>query len=562
MSSSPCRGVIISDFNAGNLAGCLKSSADLPSVETTVVPFGQTIPALLDRHAEWWNGKPDFTVVWTQPQSVIEGFRTVLRYQPVSLDHLLAQVDEYAGLLRNLTDRTRLVLVPAWVVPTYYRNFGLLDLKAGGLGETLMRMNLRLSESLEQSAQVHLLNTQRWIESAGKRAFNPKLWYMGKIPFGNEIFLEAAKEIKAALRGVQGLSRKLIIVDLDDTLWGGIVGDLGWENLTLGGHHYLGEAYVDFQRALKGLTHRGILLGIVSKNEEATALEAIRRHPEMVLRSDDFAGWRINWQDKAENVVELTRSLNLGLQSVVFIDDNPVERARVREALPEVLVPEWPDDKCLFESALHSLLCFNPPAITEEDRHRTKMFRSEQQREGLKRQVASLEEWLRSLGVRVAVERLNEANLQRTAQLLNKTNQMNLTTRRMTDAELLKWALDPAHRVWVFRVSDKFGDSGITGVASLEVQGGMGAIVDFVLSCRVMGRNVEEAMIHSITKHAYSIGLETVSARFIPTSKNKPCLDFWRRSGFKPDESAERFWWRLDMAYPRPDAVAIEGDLD
>lgn len=562
MSSSPCRGVIISDFNAGNLAGCLKSSADLPSVETTVVPFGQTIPALLERHADWWEGHPDFTVVWTQPQSVIEGFGSVLRHQSVSLDRVLAQVDEYAALLRNLTDRTRLVLVPAWVVPTHYRNFGLLDLKAGGMADTLMRMNLRLAENLEQSPQLHLLNAHRWIESAGKRAFNPKLWYMGKIPFGNEIFLEAAKEIKAALRGVQGQSRKLVIVDLDDTLWGGIVGDVGWENLTLGGHHYLGEAYVDFQRALKNLTHRGILLGIVSKNEEATALEAIQRHPEMVLRPDDFAGWRINWQDKAENVVELTRSLNLGLQSVVFIDDNPAERARVREALPEVLVPEWPDDKCLFESALHSLLCFNPPAITEEDRRRIEMYRSEQQLEGLKRQMVSLDEWLKSLEVRVTVEPLNETNLQRTVQLLNKTNQMNLTTRRMTDVEFLKWALDPARRVWVFRVSDKFGDSGITGIASLEVRDGTGTIVDFVLSCRVMGRNVEEAMIHSITKHASSIGLESVSARFIPTGKNKPCLEFWRRSGFKPDQSEERFWWWLDTAYPRPDAVAIEGDLN
>jgi len=562
MSSPTCRGVILSDFNAANLADCLKSSDDLPVVESTVVPFGQAIPALLDRNAEWWEGNPDFTVVWTQPQNVIEGFGSVLRYQPASLDRLLAQVDDYARILRDLTDRTRLVLVPAWVIPGHYRNFGLLDLKTGGIADTLMRMSLRLSENLAQSPHVHLLNAHRWIESVGKRAFNPKAWYLGKIPFGNEIFLEAAKEIKAALRGLYGHSRKLIIVDLDDTLWGGIVGDIGWENLTLGGHHYLGEAYVDFQRALKILTHRGVLLGIVSKNEEATALEAIRRHPEMVLRPDDFAGWRINWQDKAENVVELTRSLNLGLQAVVFIDDSPMERARVREALPEVLVPEWPDDKCLFESALHSLLCFNPPAITEEDRRRTEMYRSEQQREGLKRQMVSLDEWLKSLEVRVTVEPLNETNLQRTVQLLNKTNQMNLTTRRMADAELLKWARAPNHRLWVFRVSDKFGDSGITGIASLEVQGGTGTIVDFVLSCRVMGRNVEEAMIHSITKHACSIGLENVSAQFIPTGKNKPCLEFWRRSGFKPDQSEERFWWWLDAAYPRPDSVAIEVSLD
>lgn len=559
MRSDLLRGVIVSDFNADNLAGCLKNHDESPVVEVTTTPFGQAIPALLDAQAEWWRGKPDFAVVWTQPESVVEAFGRILRYQSVPVERLLEQVDEYAALLTSLRDRVEAVLVPTWVAPTYHRNFGLLDLKSGtGITHALARMNLRLAENLERTSHVHLLNAQRWIEVAGKGAFNPKLWYMAKVPFGAQVFIDAAREIKAALRGLLGQSRKLVIVDLDDTLWGGVVGDVGWENLLLGGHHYAGEAYVGFQRALKALTHRGVLLGIASKNEEAVALEAIQRHPEMVLRIEDFAGWKINWRDKAENIAELTSSLNLGLPSVVFIDDNPAERARVREALPEVLVPEWPEDPCLAESALHGLCCFNPPAITAEDTRRTEMYRSERQREGLKHRVSSVEEWLRSLDVTIKVERLDEANLHRTAQLLNKTNQMNLTTRRMTESELWAWASEAHRRLWVFRVSDRFGDSGLTGIVSLEVREQTAFIVDFVLSCRVMGRNVEEVMVHTVVEHARALGLERVYAQYLPTSKNKPCLDFWKRSGFRHEAADDRFWWDLASPFPRPDAVTIE----
>ena len=236
------------------------------------------------------------------------------------------------------------------------------------------------------------MNTQRWIDAAGKDAVNPKRWYMAKLPFAHAVFKEAAKDLRAMLLGAYGQSRKLLLLDLDDTLWGGIVGEDGWEKLNLGGHDPIGEAFLDFQRALKSLSRQGVLLGIVSKNDEAVALEAFRRHPEMALRVEDFAGRRINWEDKAKNIVELTRELNLGLQSVVFIDDNPYERARVRETLPEVFVPEWPEDKMSYRAALLSLGCFDRPRITEEDKRRTEMYAGEARRNALKADVGSLDE--------------------------------------------------------------------------------------------------------------------------------------------------------------------------
>src|SRR5439155_12335873 len=287
--------------------------------------------------------------------------------------------------------------------------------------------------------------------------------------------------------------------------WGGIVGDLGWQSIRLGGHDPIGEAFRDFQLGLKILKERGVLLGIVSKNEESTALEAIRSHPEMVLRQDDFAGWRINWEDKAQNIANLAAELNLGLQSVVFLDDNPVERARVREVLPDVLVPELPANPMEFKAALQQLRCFDTPVISSEDQTRTGMYVSERQRRAAQAHISSLDQWLESLQMEVVAEPLSETNLDRATQLFNKTNQMNLSTRRLTKEELWSWSRENGNSMLVFRVSDKFGDYGLVGIASFRLEAGSqtdARIVDFILSCRVMGRKVEETMLHVLAVSA------------------------------------------------------------
>jgi FkbH-like protein len=364
--------------------------------------------------------------------------------------------------------------------------------------------------------------------------------------------------VKSALRGILGKSKKLVVLDLDDTLWGGIVGDQGWQNLRLGGHDPIGEACVDFQRELKSMANRGILLAIVSKNEESVALEAIRNHPEMVLRLEDFAGWRINWLDKASNMVDLVSSLNLGLDSVVFIDDNPVERKRVSEAFPQIFVPDWPEDKMLYKAALQSLSCFEGLVVTQEDRSRTRMYAAEKERASSQVSFLSLDEWLEDLGTVVAFESLNQSNLPRANQLLNKTNQMNLSTRRMSEQALLAWATESNRRFWVFRVKDKFGDLGLTGLLSLELDTTKARIADFILSCRVMGRKIEEAMLARAIEAAQSLGSAEVYAQYVATEKNKPCLDFLKRSGFRYCEDGQTFHWDTKLPYPVPKQIHFE----
>jgi FkbH-like protein len=241
----------------------------------------------------------------------------------------------------------------------------------------------------------------------------------------------------------------------------------------------------------------------------------------------------------------------------VFIDDHPTERARVRDALPDVLVPDWPEDPALFRSALQDLRCFDAPTLSREDAVRTELYAAERHREELRTSVGSVDEWLSSLGIRVTVEELNAGNLARTAQLLNKTNQMNLATRRMTEAELLAWAGARGRKLWTFRVADKYGDAGLTGILGIETGDDTAAITDFVLSCRVMGRKVEETMLSIAVEHARRLRLPRVVARYLPTERNGPCLQFFAQSGFRR-EDPDTFFWSTTDDYPAPAFIQVE----
>jgi FkbH-like protein len=564
MAGNFVRCLIISDFNSSNLAGYLRECLGVEDFSLAVEcgPYGQVQQLLMDPAASCWQRPSDALVVWTTPQAASGTFRRALEYEPFEIEAALHEVDEFARLVCNAAKWTGSILVPTWTMPFYHRGFGMLDWKKGvGLADLLNRMNVRLSDQLAANPQIFLLDAARWAGGAGKFASNPKLWYLGKIPFGHEVFQAAAADLRAAINGVRGQARKLIVVDLDDTLWGGIVGDAGWNHLQLGGHDPVGEAYVDFQRELKALTRRGVVLGIVSKNDEAVALEAIRSHPEMVLRENDFAGWRIDWNDKARNLAELAADLNLGLQSVVFIDDNPAERARVRETFPEVLVPDWPEDRMLYCKTLLELRCFDAPSIGDEDQKRTAMYVADGKRKSLQRTVGSLQEWLHSLDMRVSVAPMKKDNLQRTIQLLNKTNQMNLSTRRLTESELAAWAAQEGNAVWTIRVSDRFGDAGLTGIVSVSRQGDVLHIVDFILSCRVFGRQIEQLMLHLVVSEACRRGCREVRAKYLPTAKNKPTLEFLESSGFDREEGGDHYRWPQERECRVPAHLKVEEDV-
>jgi FkbH-like protein len=544
------RAVLAADFTIDEIADHLSAEIDVE-----IAPFDSVIPTLIGLAGR--APKPDLALVWTRPDAASPAFRALLAGEQVDEAAIMTDVDAFAEAIVASAEHARFVFVASWVLPPWRRGLGMIEMRNGPT-TTLMRMSLRLAEAIARAPNAFVLDASRWVACARDGGVDPKLWHAGKIGFTSDVLAEAARDVVAALRGVLGRSKKLVVVDLDDTLWGGIVGDVGWENLLLGGHEPRGEAFVQFQKQLLALTRRGIAIAVVSKNEESIALEAMRNHPEMILRPEMLAAHRINWKDKAQNIAEIAAELNLGLQSVVFIDDSPIERGRVREALPEVHVPDWPRDPTHYGRALESLPCFDSPHVSKEDVERNTMYATERQRVALKNVATSMDDWLESLGLVVRFERIGKANVARAAQLLNKTNQMNLRTRRLSEAELLAWADDPSHEAWAVHVTDRFGDAGLTGIFALARDGACARLEDWLLSCRVMGRRVEDTMLWAAAARARTLGANALVIEPVVTKKNKPCIDFFASAGLPRDGEK----WLLELSareFTAPALVSVEG---
>ncbi len=551
--------ILIADFTINNLSGYLKNDLlDLP-MQTTIAPFNQVHQVLIDSSLECWSEKQEFAIVWTQPERVLKSFASFINNEPIEIEVILAEVETFAQLLIKASERVETFFAVNWTIDLTLNYKGIVNTKSNhGIVDVVAKMNSLLASILNNYPSMYVLDSTKWIAAAGKMAYSPKLWYLSKTPFHANVFAQASKDISSFIKNLSGIAKKLIITDLDNTLWGGVVGDIGSENLTLGGHNPLGEAFRDFQLAIKSIVNRGVVVAIASKNEEAVAMNAIENHPEMVLRKKDFVAWRINWDDKAKNILEIAQELNVGLDAILFLDDNPFERERVRNALPDVLVPDLPSDPMLYKHFLLQLDCFNSISSTSEDLKRTEYYVLEKQRKESKSDFSSVDDWLQSIDIKVKCEKLNDANLQRILQLLNKTNQMNLQTRRYSEVDLLNRSVENNQHFFSFKVKDNFGDAGLTGVIGLEIKNEVLYVTDFVLSCRVIGRKIEETMLSVAIDCAIENGCKSVIAQYKESEKNKPCFDFFKTSGWKMHTND--FQWDVSQEFIRPYYVELEMD--
>ena len=551
------KALLISDFSINNLSGYLKNELAELRFQTTIAPFNQVHQVLLDFNLECWQEEHDCVILWTQPERVLKSFQSFLLHEPIEIEVILDEVEKFASLVIPIAEKVKTIFIANWTVDITLNHKGFLNTKPNsGVMDVLSQMNSVLTRVLSQAPNVYVLESSKWLLQAGENAYSPKLWYLSKTPFHSSVFARAASDISSYIRNFGTIARKLIVTDLDNTLWGGVIGDVGAENLILGGHNPKGEAYRDFQLGLKSIQNRGVVLAIASKNEEPLAMSAIEQHPEMILRKKDFVAWRINWEDKAKNIFEIAQELNLGLDAVVFLDDNPFERERVKHALPEVLVPDLPTDPMLYKRFLLKLDCFNSRSTSTEDLKRTELYALEKERTKSKEGFSSLEKWLESIDIKVKCEALQEDNFQRVLQLLNKTNQMNLTTSRYLEDELLKIKNDSLIEFYSFSVKDNFGDAGLTGVMGVKQVDNSLILTDFLLSCRVIGRKVEETMLSVAIDLAVQKGCSSFIANYIQTDKNKPCLDFFKSSGFL--ENGNQFTWNCEKDYVRPFYVDLD----
>lgn len=372
-----------------------------------------------------------------------------------------------------------------------------------------------------------------------ENSFSLKMWYMGKILHTNEAQKRLAQEITALTETEQRVPKKVLLVDLDNTLWGGLAGEREHRPLELSEDHQ-GLTYKNAQRVLKLIEQSGTVLGIVSKNNEEDAMAVIRQHPHMVLRETDFAIWRINWSPKHENIREIAAALNLGLDSIVFWDDSPAERELVKQMLPEVEVPDFPDRPEELAPALTEIYekYFRKARLTEEDREKTRQYAQNQQRSRLERQTGDYDEYLRRLQIRI--QPVNPgAHMERLVQLVNKTNQFNLTTIRYSQEEMQKTVEDSLKKVYLYRVEDCFGDYGVVSAAIVDLTQEAPVIEEWVLSCRVMGRGVEDALLERMETELLQEGYTCLRGRYVPTAKNKPVAELYDRLGYRTIRQTE-----------------------
>ena len=377
-------------------------------------------------------------------------------------------------------------------------------------------------------------------------------WLTARLPIAAGYLLQMAREWMRFIVPLSGRTAKVLAVDLDNTLWGGVIGEDGMGGIKVG-PEYPGAAYQALQRALLDLSRKGILLAVCSKNNLDDAMEALEKHLGMLVRAKHFAALRINWSDKAQNLREIAQELNVGIDALAFLDDSPFEREQVRAALPEVTVidlshNDLPRNPLEYASAVRNCAAFERLTLSSEDQQRTEMYVAQKRLAEAEQRFQSKEDFFRFLEQEAELEPVSDLTLARVAQLTQKTNQFNLTTRRYTEPQIAEMAKQPEWHIFSIRVRDRFGDHGLVGVAIAHDEGEQCEVDSFLLSCRVIGRTVETALLAHLAESAAQRGRKRLAGWFLPTRKNAPARDFYRQHGFEQQETNDTgSLWTLDL---------------
>ena len=534
-AAPPLRIVVLGHSNVDilrdDLSNCLLELLPGRDCEVLTAPFGQVAQQILNPAGLLAGPRPALAIFCDR----LEDLAGVPVLDDAERPTLAERVSDYAALIRNFHEQH-----PGWTV---VHRFALLtgSRSSDADGETaafVADMNRRLESALQDFSQIVLLDMAMEAAQSGLPVHDARLWYFGRLPFSKQFSRHLARRWSAILLSSLGLSSRLIIVDLDNTLWGGVLGEEGASGLKIGGD-WPGNAYRAFQTALLRLSKRGIALGVASKNDEAPALAAIDGLPEMAIRSDDLAAHRIDWQPKWQNILQMCEELNLGPEHVLFIDDNPVEREAVRRNLPEVKVLDLPDDPARYAGTLLECPWIEALAITAEDLKRAQSYQARRRLAEERKSAASLNDFYASLGMVLHIQPLNAGNLARAAQLIVKTNQFNATTRRY-DQAALKAMADGGCDVAVIGLEDKYSARENIGLLILKTapgNAGRGLVDTFLLSCRVLGRGIEFAVVGWALKRSYVRDWSALMGEIIETERNSPVRSVYADAGFRSGPS-------------------------
>jgi len=518
---------------------------------------------IINKEGPLYKFSPDLVIFFIDTMSLFgEAFFFPYRLSDQERKRLTEEkYNEVTALVKALTENMPgKIILHNFEVPTY-SPLGILENKQKfGFFEMVRTLNDRLQEGFKNNNRVFIFDYDLFCSKHGKkRICDSKMYYLGdiKLDFGYMPFL--CEEYMGFIKPLMSLTKKCIVLDLDNTLWGGIVGEDGLDGIKLGPTPE-GRPFWELQKHILNLSDRGIILAINSSNNPDDALRVLREHPYMILKEEHFASIKIDWTDKVTKMKEIARELNIGLESMVFIDDDKVNAEVVRKALPEINVIDLPDDPALYVETLAEVNEFNALRVTEEDAKRGRMYASERKRRRLHSTFTDISEFLRTLDVKVTIVEANSFTIPRVSQLTQKTNQFNMTTKRYREEDIKNFAESNKFTVLSAKVEDKFGDNGIAGMAIVEKDEKKWCIDTFLLSCRVIGRRIEETLIARIVDEAQKEKVQTLIGHFIPTKKNAPARDFYKNSGFKLiNEIDDLQIWEFDVAkgFAYPDFIRV-----
>jgi FkbH-like protein len=478
--------------------------------------------------------------------------------EATAVDAALAQL---RAIRSGIGKNSRAICILQSLAPSPETYFGSLDRVLPGTPLSVVAaINRGIVDSLRGTPDV-LLDVARLAETVGLAEWHsPAQWNMAKLSFANACVPLYADHVARTIAALLGKSRRCLVLDLDNTLWGGVIGDDGLDGIKIAQGDPVGEAYLNVQRYALSLRQRGIVLAVSSKNEDQIARLPFRKHPEMLLRENDFAVFHANWEDKATNLKAIAAELSLGLESLVFLDDNPAERSLVRELLSQVAVPELPDDPALFATTLAAAGYFESLVFSEEDLKRAAYYQDNARRVALSQHAGDIETYLASLKMEITFQPFDETGRPRIAQLINKSNQFNLTTHRYTETEVAAIEKNPNYFTLQARLSDIFGDNGMISVVICKTTPDSDWEIDtWLMSCRVLGRQVESAVLHEIIGHARRSSVRKLIGIYRPTGRNKLVEQHYPKLGFTQVQQQEdgTTIWELGTAEARVEAAPI-----
>jgi FkbH-like protein len=497
---------------------------------------------------------PDSQVNSSKPDAVL--FALDFRALPLKLslgnpEASAATVDGVIGYLRALRDGIKahsnaVCIFQSFAAPVESL-FGNLDRALPGSMRSLIdSVNGELAELILRSGDV-LLDVAGIAETVGLANWHdPKIWNLAKISFSDEFIPLYADHVARVVAALRGKSGKVLVLDLDNTIWGGVIGDDGLEGIKIAQGDAVGEAHLAVQRMALDLRQRGIVLAVSSKNSDEVARAPFEQHPEMLLKLEHIAVFQANWNDKASNIQAIAEELSLGLDSIVFLDDNPAERGLVRKLLPQVAVPELPEDPSAFASTLAAGGYFEAVTMAAEDLKRAGFYQDNAKRASLQKQAGGVDAYLASLAMTITFQPFDGKGRARIVQLINKSNQYNLTTRRYTEPEILELERDSRVFTLQVRLVDIFGDNGMISVVICRPLGSDAWEIDtWLMSCRVLGRKVEHVVLREILEHARAAGIRRLLGTYRPTERNKLVVDHYQKLGFnkvREEESGLTEW--------------------